>query len=260
MPYTDPQGNILATPYEKSRGFKDVMYGGAGGGGAGGGEAAGDFGVGDTGFGFGDEFPREYTYGDFFQNTMPGLGPGNIYGNAPTGGGGAPAGGGGGGAPAGGGGQKGGGGGGGGPVEGGGRPTGNLVQGGKAGDPNSLLNQVIQQLLSGFLGQQGGGNVGAVQVPNFLDAAMANAFRARQRQGLTMANEAAATGGAGSRDLGYRQSLLDEALLNTTAQQGAEQAWRQFVANLQAQSINQKQPLNMLQLLTALMKLSGGGL
>jgi hypothetical protein len=93
-------------------------------------------------------------------------------------------------------------------------------------------------------------------VPDFLNSFIQAATLARNRQGVAQANEAAATGGAGSRDLAYRQSLLDENLMNTVGGAGAQTAGMQFNANLQAQRLQAEQQIaefrNMVSFLQAI--------
>lgn len=123
-----------------------------------------------------------------------------------------------------------------------GRPGG--AGGGGAGGARLTPEQqqlVFQRLWDLLMGQNTAPAYTPAAVPDFRQEAMQQAELMRKRQGLVQANEAAATGGAGSRDLGYRQSLLDEALLNAGGNIGAEQAGRQFQANLQAKTLEAQQ-------------------
>ena len=114
-----------------------------------------------------------------------------------------------------------------------------------------FFNRIMQMLLSG-----GGAGFSPAAVPDFRQAAMTQAELMRRRAGQRYSEEAAATGGAGGRDLGYRQSLLDEALFNAGGNIGAEQAGRQFQANLQAKSLEAQQQIaqfnQLLKMLSAL--------
>lgn len=116
--------------------------------------------------------------------------------------------------------------------------AGGAATGGKlTPEQQNLVFQKLWQML------MGGGAPGytPAAVPDFRQEAMQQAELMRKRQGLVQANEAAATGGAGSRDLAFRQSLLDEALLNAGGAIGGEQAGRQFQANLQAKTLEAQQ-------------------
>ncbi len=122
-----------------------------------------------------------------------------------------------------------------------------------------FTRNIMQQILSLFSG--GGPGFTPANVPDFRAEAMKQAELARLRSGQRGAEEAAVTGEAGSRDQAYRQSLLDEALFNAAGGIGAEQAGRQFTANLQAKQLEAQQQIaqfqNILRLLTALGGLTG---
>lgn len=121
---------------------------------------------------------------------------------------------------------------------------------------------LFKQLLAMLTG--GSGAFTPAAVPDFRQEAMGQAELMRRRAGQRQAEEAAATGGAGSRDLGYRQSLLDEAMLQAGGGIGAEQAGRQFQANLQAKALEAQQKQaefrQVIAMLQALGGFTGGGM
>jgi hypothetical protein len=109
-----------------------------------------------------------------------------------------------------------------------------------AAQQKSANQQVLFNKLLAMLGMNPA-DFAPAAVPDFREDAMRQAELMRRRAGQRGAEEAAATGGAGSRDLAYRQSLLDEALFNAGGQIGAEQSGRQFQANVQAKALEAAQ-------------------
>ena len=122
----------------------------------------------------------------------------------------------------------------------------------QTGQQQQLLFQKLFEMFTG------GKVFTPATVPDFRTEAMQQAELMRKRAGLRSAEEAAATGGAGGRDLAYRQSLLDEAMLNAGGNIGAEQAGRQFQANLQAKSLEAQQQIAQFNQLLKMLAALGG--
>lgn len=163
------------------------------------------------------------------------------------------------GAPGGGGGGKGGTGGPGG--IGGPAPGGGVV----AGYPNvpgspADIRQILAQLL------QGGGQFGQTtppampQIPDVLALSQAAIQNELQRQQTAAANEAAATGSYGSRDLAFNQAQIGRQAAEALGRVAPQTAQEQYQLNAQAQQLAAQQRLAYAALVSRLLGAGGGGL
>jgi hypothetical protein len=122
------------------------------------------------------------------------------------------------------------------------------------------MNDFFRQYMAQLLGNVGGGgNISVPTPPDLFSNAQTAIQRELARQQQTQADEAAATGSAGSRDLGYRQGLLGmnaaEAMGKVAPTWQAQQfqlASRQAELQAQKQIAEFNQALKVMQLMQSM--------
>jgi hypothetical protein len=128
-----------------------------------------------------------------------------------------------------------------------------------AGQERNAMNDFFRQYMAQLLGPTGGGNINVPTPPDLFSNAQVAIQRELARQQQAQAEEAAATGAAGSRDLGYRQGLIGmnaaEAMGKIAPQYQAQQfqlAARQAELQAQKQIAEFNQALKIMQLMNSM--------
>jgi len=120
-------------------------------------------------------------------------------------------------------------------------------------------NEMLRQLFTRLFGGTGGAIPQVPTPPNLFGFAEGAIEAGRARQQQELANEAAATGAAGSRDLAYRQGVVGSQALEALGRTAPTWQSQQFtLASQQAQSEYQRQQAEFATMLRAIAAMGGG--